>query len=185
MSDVRRLADMIAEARRVVVFTGAGISTESGIPDFRSPGGVWSTMKPIYFQDFMDSEDRRREAWERAFSGRAGWTGASPNAAWRAARRHDRPPTPPCGGEEAGGVPRRGWGALGDRSDRRAAGAPCALPRAPTVARACRGGGGGGQASVPSVNKRGGGGRRPPPCARPLAPAPCFPASAPPPPGAC
>ena len=59
----------------MVVFTGAGISTESGIPDFRSPGGVWSRMSPIYFQDFVRSEEKRREAWERAFSGKAGWTG--------------------------------------------------------------------------------------------------------------
>lgn len=74
------LARLIADARRVVVFTGAGISTESGIPDFRSPGGVWSKMKPIYFQDFVASEERRREAWDRAFSGRAGWVGREPNA---------------------------------------------------------------------------------------------------------
>lgn len=71
---------MIADARRMVVFTGAGISTESGIPDFRSPGGVWSKMKPIYFQDFVASEEKRREAWERAFTGRAGWVGREPNA---------------------------------------------------------------------------------------------------------
>ncbi len=74
------LARAIADARRIVVFTGAGISTESGIPDFRSPGGVWSKMKPIYFQDFVSSEERRREAWERAFGGRAGWVGREPNA---------------------------------------------------------------------------------------------------------
>jgi NAD-dependent deacetylase len=71
---------MIDDARRVVVFTGAGMSTESGIPDFRSPGGVWSRMKPIYFQDFVASEERRREAWTRAFTGAAGWVGAKPNA---------------------------------------------------------------------------------------------------------
>jgi NAD-dependent deacetylase len=74
------LARMIADARRIVVFTGAGISTESGIPDFRSPGGVWSRMKPIYFQEFVASEAKRREAWERAFNGRAGWVGREPNA---------------------------------------------------------------------------------------------------------
>jgi NAD-dependent deacetylase len=74
------LARLIADARRVVVFTGAGISTESGIPDFRSPGGVWSKMKPIYFQDFVGSEEKRREAWDRAFGGRAGWVGREPNA---------------------------------------------------------------------------------------------------------
>jgi NAD-dependent deacetylase len=75
-----RLRDMIDRARRVAIFTGAGISTESGIPDFRSPGGVWSRMSPIYFQDFVASEAKRREAWDRAFSGRAGWTGKAPNA---------------------------------------------------------------------------------------------------------
>lgn len=79
MSSAENLARMIAEARRVVFFTGAGISTESGIPDFRSPGGVWSKMKPIYFQEFVGSREKRREAWTRVFNKTAGWTGASPN----------------------------------------------------------------------------------------------------------
>jgi NAD-dependent deacetylase len=79
MSARGKLADLIGAARRAVIFTGAGISTESGIPDFRSPGGVWSTMKPIYFDEFMTSEDKRREAWTRAFSNSAGWVGAKPN----------------------------------------------------------------------------------------------------------
>jgi NAD-dependent deacetylase len=74
------LRDRLEAARRVVVFTGAGISTESGIPDFRSPGGVWSKIKPIYFQDFVRSEAMRREAWTRVFNRTAGWTGAMPNA---------------------------------------------------------------------------------------------------------
>jgi NAD-dependent deacetylase len=74
------LARMIDAARRLVVFTGAGISTESGIPDFRSPGGVWSRMKPIYFQEFVSDPAKRREAWTRTFTGAAGWTGAEPNA---------------------------------------------------------------------------------------------------------
>jgi NAD-dependent deacetylase len=73
------LRSLINEAQRMVVFTGAGISTESGIPDFRSPGGVWSKMKPIQFQDFVRSEDMRREAWTRVFNKTAGWTGAEPN----------------------------------------------------------------------------------------------------------
>jgi NAD-dependent deacetylase len=81
------LARMIAEAQRVVVFTGAGVSTESGIPDFRSPGGVWSRMKPIYFQDFVSDPAKRRESWERAFAGRAGWTGRQPNAGHHAVAR--------------------------------------------------------------------------------------------------
>ena len=73
------LRDRLEAARQVVVFTGAGISTESGIPDFRSPGGVWSKIKPIYFQDFVRSEAMRREAWTRVFNRTAGWTGAKPN----------------------------------------------------------------------------------------------------------
>ncbi|MFL5295969.1 MAG: SIR2 family NAD-dependent protein deacylase [Phenylobacterium sp.] len=81
------LARLIADARRLVVFTGAGISTESGIPDFRSPGGVWSKMQPIYFQDFVSDPAKRREAWERAFTGRAGWTGREPNAGHHAVAR--------------------------------------------------------------------------------------------------
>lgn len=79
-TDADDLAHLIRNAHRVVVFTGAGISTESGIPDFRSPGGVWSKMKPIMFQDFVASRDARREAWTRVFNKTAGWTGASPNA---------------------------------------------------------------------------------------------------------
>jgi NAD-dependent deacetylase len=81
------LAELIAEARRAVVFTGAGISTESGIPDFRSPGGIWSRMKPIYFDEFMRSEEKRREAWTRTFSGAMRWTGAAPNAGHYAVAR--------------------------------------------------------------------------------------------------
>ena len=81
------LARLIADARRIAVFTGAGISTESGIPDFRSPGGVWSKMKPIQFQDFVASESHRREAWTRAFGGRAGWVGREPNAGHMAVAR--------------------------------------------------------------------------------------------------
>lgn len=87
MPDRADLARRIADARRIVVFTGAGISTESGIPDFRSPGGVWSRMKPIYFQDFIASEAKRREAWDRAFGGRAGWVGREPNAGHHAVAR--------------------------------------------------------------------------------------------------
>lgn len=74
------LAALIAQSRNAVIFTGAGISTESGIPDFRSPGGVWSKMKPIMFDDFIADENMRRRAWARTFSGSAGWTGAKPNA---------------------------------------------------------------------------------------------------------
>jgi len=87
MDTIDALARLIDDASRVVFFTGAGMSTESGVPDFRSPGGVWSRMKPIYFQDFVASEKKRREAWTRAFSGVAGWTGAAPNSGHHAVAR--------------------------------------------------------------------------------------------------
>jgi NAD-dependent deacetylase len=87
MSSRAQLAQALRNARRVVVFTGAGISTESGVPDFRSPGGVWSKMSPIYFQEFVADEAKRREAWTRVFSGTAKWTGARPNAGHEAVSR--------------------------------------------------------------------------------------------------
>lgn len=87
MHSANDLYELLALARRVVVFTGAGISTESGIPDFRSPGGVWSKMQPIYFQDFVAKESARREAWTRVFNGAAGWTGKAPNAGHYAVAR--------------------------------------------------------------------------------------------------
>lgn len=73
------LSQMIREAARVVVFTGAGISTESGIPDFRSPGGLWTKMKPIDFQDFVADAAVRRESWRRKFEGQGTIADAKPN----------------------------------------------------------------------------------------------------------
>ena len=68
MSKVDELRRMIAEATSIVAFTGAGISTESGIPDFRSPGGIWTKFKPIEFGDFLGSAEARRESWRRKFA---------------------------------------------------------------------------------------------------------------------
>ncbi len=65
MNQVQQLEGLIEEASRIVAFTGAGISTESGIPDFRSPGGVWTKYRPIDFGEFMASEEARRESWRR------------------------------------------------------------------------------------------------------------------------
>jgi NAD-dependent deacetylase len=65
---VGRLRDLIGTARRIVPFTGAGISTESGIPDFRSSGGLWTKNKPIPFDDYMASAEARDEAWRRRFA---------------------------------------------------------------------------------------------------------------------
>ena len=76
---IARLRKMIHDSRRIVVFTGAGISTESGIPDFRGPKGVWKTQTPIDFNDFIASEEVRRESWRRKFSGESRMDGAEPN----------------------------------------------------------------------------------------------------------
>ena len=82
--EIARLKDMIATAERAVVFTGAGISTESGIPDFRSPNGIWSKTTPIYFDEFVRSEEARREAWRRKFEVDRDIDGAEPNRGHRA-----------------------------------------------------------------------------------------------------
>ncbi len=84
MDDIERLKDAIGSAKRIVAFTGAGISTESGIPDFRSPGGIWTKYKPIYFDDFMSSEEMRRESWRRKFATDETMLTAEPNAGHRA-----------------------------------------------------------------------------------------------------
>lgn len=78
-SDHQRLVALIAAADNAVVFTGAGISTESGIPDFRSPGGVWDKMKPIEFDAFMRSAPMRRETWRRRFAMEDMFADARPN----------------------------------------------------------------------------------------------------------
>jgi NAD-dependent deacetylase len=82
--DLRR---MIGEAARIVAFTGAGISTESGIPDFRSPGGIWTKYQPIEFGDFIASAEARRESWRRKFATDEVMRKATPNAGHRALAR--------------------------------------------------------------------------------------------------
>jgi NAD-dependent deacetylase len=65
---IATLRDLIEGATSVVPFTGAGISTECGIPDFRSPGGIWTKMRPIPFDAFLASQEMRDEAWRRRFA---------------------------------------------------------------------------------------------------------------------
>ena len=81
---VSQLRELLAQHKRGVVFTGAGISTESGIPDFRSPGGIWTKMQPIDFSDFMASEEVRKESWRRKTSGKDVMRTAQPNRGHRA-----------------------------------------------------------------------------------------------------
>jgi NAD-dependent deacetylase len=79
-----RIARYLSDSRLAVAFTGAGISTESGIPDFRSPGGIWSRYQPVMFQDFLASAQARRQYWLMKKEGYRELRGAKPNAGHRA-----------------------------------------------------------------------------------------------------
>jgi NAD-dependent deacetylase len=83
-SGVERLGEMIAEASVIVPFTGAGISTECGIPDFRSPGGIWTRNRPIPFDEFVASAEARNEAWRRRFAMENTFASAAPGRGHRA-----------------------------------------------------------------------------------------------------
>jgi NAD-dependent deacetylase len=79
---VKRVAGMIGAAKKIVVFVGAGLSTESGIPDFRSPGGVWDKYDPedFYFQNFVSNRAKREKYWEMATEMYEAMKDAKPNA---------------------------------------------------------------------------------------------------------
>lgn len=83
-SGVELLGEMIAEASIIVPFTGAGISTESGIPDFRSPGGLWTRNRPIPFDEFIASSAARDETWRRRFAMEPTFAAARPGRGHRA-----------------------------------------------------------------------------------------------------
>jgi hypothetical protein len=88
-----QIARWLAESNRAVAFTGAGVSTESGIPDFRSPGGIWTKYRTIYFQEFLSSAEARLEYWQQKAEGQLDFSRAEPNAGhqtlarWEAAGR--------------------------------------------------------------------------------------------------
>lgn len=78
--DIETVAQWIWRARKMVAFTGAGMSTESGIPDFRSPGGIWSQSQPVLYDEFLRSAEARREYWRQKSVAHADFAGARPNA---------------------------------------------------------------------------------------------------------
>ena len=79
MMTVQEFAAKLRESHEIVVFTGAGISTESGIPDFRSPGGLWTRYRPVTFQEYMSTESARIEAWKRRLETYEAHKNAKPN----------------------------------------------------------------------------------------------------------
>jgi len=83
-SAIACLQEMVHEAATMVPFTGAGISTECGIPDFRSPGGLWTKNQPIPFDEFLASQEARNESWRRRFAMEEQFGGARPGRGHRA-----------------------------------------------------------------------------------------------------
>lgn len=83
-SAISELRALVEGARRIVPFTGAGISTECGIPDFRSPGGLWTKNRPIEFSEFLSRREMRDESWRRRFAMEESFSGAMPGRGHRA-----------------------------------------------------------------------------------------------------
>jgi NAD-dependent SIR2 family protein deacetylase len=83
-SEVRQLAGALRSTSKLVALTGAGISTESGIPDYRSLNGIWSKQAPIYYSDFVRNPAVRRRYWARSLNGYRRFRDAQPNAGHRA-----------------------------------------------------------------------------------------------------
>jgi NAD-dependent protein deacetylase/lipoamidase len=81
---IARLRELIESAKIVLPFTGAGISTECGIPDFRSPGGIWTKNRPIPFDEFVANQAMRDEAWRRRFAMEEHFAAARPGRGHRA-----------------------------------------------------------------------------------------------------
>jgi len=81
---IARLSSMLATSGRLLVFTGAGISTASGIPDYRGPDGVWNTRRPVFYDMFMSEHDARVEYWRQKAEDHEAFGSARPNATHRA-----------------------------------------------------------------------------------------------------
>jgi len=83
---IQKVVELINQSRKVIVFTGAGVSTESGIPDFRSPGGIWQKYDPedFYYQKFISSEESREKYWQMSREFYEPLKNAQPNAAHKA-----------------------------------------------------------------------------------------------------
>src|SRR5215510_13675890 len=79
-----RLVELLTSARSIVLLTGAGISTASGIPDFRGPNGLWTRRRPVYYDDFMASEAARVEYWDFKLESWHIYQSAQPNAVHQA-----------------------------------------------------------------------------------------------------
>ena len=92
MTEMRleQFAAMIRASRNLVFFTGAGISTESGVPDFRSPGGIWTRYQPVYFAEFMTSEEARIRQWQMKKETHELYKNVKPNAGHYAIAEFDK-----------------------------------------------------------------------------------------------
>ena len=88
--EIKLIADKIKQSGKNVVFTGAGISTESGIPDYRSQGGIWDKFRPVYFDEFMSAREAREEYWRKWQALYKDITRAEPNAGHTAIARLDQ-----------------------------------------------------------------------------------------------
>jgi len=121
--------ELIQPSRRIVALTGAGISTESGIPDFRSPGSTWLQQPPVSYQDFISKPEARQKYWQtrRTLSGQVGQ--AKPNEAHYALAKLERM------GMLLGIITQNFDGLHRTRATSRSASSNCTAPRAKPPAR--------------------------------------------------